>query len=198
MLVRVDERDHERVYVYVYVYDCDYVEEREVSFGGGSGMKGFGGGGGEIPSVSLNLTALMDILSNLLFFLLAAYTAQSLEVKQKPDLQLPVSSSQLSVKPSLTLFVGQNDIQLGGESVAAVRGAEIVGVGADDDRVATLFDKLRAIKDARAAAGRADAPDADVVLLLADKATDSAVIMKVLKTAGLAGFVNVRFGVLSP
>jgi biopolymer transport protein ExbD len=169
--------------------------------GGGSGLRGFGGGGaggGEIPSVSLNLTALMDILSNLLFFLLAAYTAQSLEVKQKADLQLPVSSSQLSVKPSLTLFVGQNDIQLGGETVVGLRGTEILGPVEDEDRIVPLFDKLRGIKDARAAAGRADAPEADVVLLLADKATDSSVIMKVLKTAGLAGFVNVRFGVLSP
>ena len=34
-----------------------------------------GGGGGGGGSISLNLTALMDILSNLLFFLLASYSA---------------------------------------------------------------------------------------------------------------------------
>ena len=38
-------------------------------FGGGAG-----GEGGAMASVALNLTALMDILSNLLFFLLASYT----------------------------------------------------------------------------------------------------------------------------
>ena len=64
---------------------------------GGAGVKGFGGSGSEIQGVSLNLTALMDILSNLLFFLMASYTAQSLEVKQKADLHLPISSSQLSI-----------------------------------------------------------------------------------------------------
>ena len=168
---------------------------------GGSGMKGFGGGGGEIPSVSLNMTALMDILSNLLFFLLASYTAQSLEVKQKADLQLPISSSQLSVKPSLTLFIGQKEIALGNEVVVGVAGDKILGtVGGegDEDRIVALYDKLRGVKEARIAAGRGDAPESDVILLLADKGTDSSVVMKVLKTAGLAGFVNVRFGVLSP
>ena len=163
-------------------------------------MKGFAGGGGEIQGVSLNLTALMDILSNLLFFLLASYTAQSLEVKQKDDLQLPVSSSQLSVKPSLTLLVGQNDIMLGNDLVVGIKGDKVLGaMGTDDeDKIVALYDKLRAVKDARVAAGRGDAPESDVILLLADKNTDSSVVMKVLKTAGLAGFVNVRFGVLSP
>ena len=153
-----------------------------------------------IEQVDLNLTALMDILSNLLFFLLAAYTAQSLEVKQKPDLQLPLSSSQLSVKPSLTLMVGQHDIHLGADYVCAIEGDKVVAPASadDDERIAPLYDKLHAIKEARTAAGRADAPDADVVLLLADKTTDSTVVMRVLKTAGQAGFVNVRFGVLSP
>ena len=171
-------------------------------FHGGGGALASAGHGGEIPSVTLNLTALMDILSNLLFFLLAAYTAQSLEVKQKPDLQLPLSSSQLSVKPTLTLMVGQNDIHLGADYVCAVSGDKVqvppAAAGEDEDNIPPLYDRLRAVKDARTAAGRADAPDADVVLLLADKATDSTVVMRVLKTAGLAGFVNVRFGVLSP
>jgi len=34
-------------------------------------------------------------------------------------------------------------------------------------------------------------------LLLADKDTDTDVVSKVLKTAGQAGFVNVRFGVIA-
>ena len=36
-----------------------------------------------------------------------------------------------------------------------------------------------------------------VGLLLADQDTDSDVVTKVLKTAGYAGFVNVRFGVIA-
>jgi biopolymer transport protein ExbD len=42
-----------------------------------------------------------------------------------------------------------------------------------------------------------DLPGQDVVLLLADRNTDSGIITKVMKTAGMAGFVNVKFGVIS-
>jgi biopolymer transport protein ExbD len=165
---------------------------------GGAGMKGFGGDGGEIPSVSLNLTALMDILSNLLFFLLAAYTVQSAEVKQKADLSLPVSSSQLSLKPSLTVLVSRTRIEVAGEPVVAVEGDKIAGTVEDDDRIVPLYDKLDQIRSARKAAGRDEGAESDVILLMADRDTDSSVITKVLKTAGTAGFVNVRFGVLPP
>ena len=57
-------------------------------FGGSSG-----GGGTAIPA--LNLTALMDILSNLLFFLLAAYAAQATEVENKAEMRLPASPSRI-------------------------------------------------------------------------------------------------------
>lgn len=167
-------------------------------FGGGSGMKGFSNDGGEIQTVSLNLTALMDILSNLLFFLLAAYTAQSLEVKTKPDLQLPVSSSQLSLKPTLTLQVSRSRIEVGSEPIVAIAGDKVMAEISDDDSIIPLYEKLRDIKEKRKAAGRDDGPEADVILLLADRDADSGVITKVLKSAGMAGFVNVRFGVLPP
>jgi hypothetical protein len=52
------------------------------------------------------------------------------------------------------------------------------------------------IKERRAQAGREQAGEASGILHLADKDTDSDVVSKVLKTAGRAGFVNVRFGVI--
>ena len=98
--------------------------------------------------------------------------------------------------------MGQNDIQLGSDFIVGIKGDKVLAPppapGDDEDKIVPLFDKLRGVKEARIAAGRGDAAEGDVVLLLADKSTDSSVIMKVLKTAGLAGFVNVRFGVLSP
>ena len=168
-------------------------------FSGGHGLKGFGGGAGDgIQGVSLNLTALMDILSNLLFFLMASYAAQSAEVKEKLDMQLPVSSSQLGVEPGLSVAITPTEIKVAGESVAGVSGDKIVGPVEEEDKVVGVYEALRKIHDRRVAAGRGEAPNSDVVLVLADRATDSAVLMKVLKTAGMAGFVSVRFGVLPP
>jgi biopolymer transport protein ExbD len=163
---------------------------------GGHG-KGFGGGDGDAGSVSLNLTALMDILSNLLFFLLASYTAQALEVEQKADLHLPSSTSQAKLTPNLTIRVTTHDIKAADVPVAKVENSKIVGSPEEGDKIVALYDRLSSIRKMRQAAGKDDLQDADVVLLLADRATDAILITKVLKTCGMAGFVNVRFGVIS-
>jgi biopolymer transport protein ExbD len=160
-------------------------------FGGGSG------GGGEAASLALNLTALMDILSNLLFFLLASYTAQSVEIEGRNGLKLPSSSSQLTLTPQLTITVTSSRMDVSGVPVANIEHGSVVGELDADGRIAPLFERLRNVKLTRTAAGRADLADGDLVLLLADKGTDAKTITSVLKTAGHAGFINVRFGVIA-
>ena len=83
-------------------------------FGGHKGAFGGGGGEGGEAALSLNLTALMDILSNLLFFLLASYTAQSVEVEGHAGLKLPSSTSQVALNPQITVTVTETAIDVGG------------------------------------------------------------------------------------
>jgi biopolymer transport protein ExbD len=161
-------------------------------FGGKSG-----GGGEGMSSIALNLTALMDILSNLLFFLLASYTSQSVELEGRSTLKLPASTSQLSLTPQVTITVAQDHIDVGGISVSGIKNGLLVDPLDKDGKIAPLFDRLRSQKAARETAGRADLADAALILLLADRGTDSQTITQVLKTAGYAGFYNVRFGVIS-
>jgi len=154
-------------------------------------------GGGGTASVALNLTALMDILSNLLFFLLAAYTAQSVEVDGKAGLKLPASSSQLALTPQVTITVTKTAIDVSGVPVANVAEGAIVGDLDANGRIGPLFERLKNVRVSREAAGRGDLGESDLVLLLADKETDARTISTVLRTAGYAGFYNVRFGVVS-
>jgi biopolymer transport protein ExbD len=161
-------------------------------FGGG-----VGGGGGGMASVALNLTALMDILSNLLFFLLASYTSQSVELEGSQGLKLPASTSQLSLTPQVTITVTDSHIDVQGIAVGNIQHGMIVEPLDKDGRIGPLFDRLRSLKVSREGAGRGDLADAGLVLLLADRGTDSITITGVLKTAGMAGFYNVRFGVIS-
>jgi biopolymer transport protein ExbD len=162
-------------------------------FGGGGG----GGGGGGDASTALNLTALMDILSNLLFFLLASYTAQSVEVEGKPGLKLPSSTSQLTLTPQVTITVTSSAIDVSGVPVANVANGNVTSDLDSSGRIGPLYERLRNVKVSREAAGRADLADSDLVLLLADKGTQSKTITTVLRTAGYAGFVNVKFGVIA-
>lgn len=162
-------------------------------FGGGSG---FGAGGGPPQQVSLNLTALMDILSNLLFFLLASYTTQALEVEIQKGVVLPVSSSQLNPSPDLPVAITRSDIQVANVPVVALD-AKGGLQGLDTDKIPALFERLESVRHSREAAGEQTPPGGDIVLILADRGTDSALLIRVLKTAAMAGFANARFGVLA-
>jgi len=159
----------------------------------------FGGASGHqsTPVVALNLTALMDILSNLLFFLLAAYAAQATEVENKEEIRLPSSSSQVRLQLQLTISITQQFIQVADAPVTSIQKGHLVEPADEDGVIESLYNKLVSIKERRAEAGREQAGEASGILLLADKDTDSDVITKVLKTAGRAGFVNVRFGVIA-
>jgi hypothetical protein len=81
--------------------------------------------------------------------------------------------------------------------VGNIQNGQIVEPLDKDGNVHALYDRLGKAKESRQAAGRADVADGALVLLLADRGTDSETITRVLKTAGRAGFYNVRFGVIS-
>jgi biopolymer transport protein ExbD len=163
---------------------------------GGSGMGG-GGGGGGAESTALNLTALMDILSNLLFFLLASYTAQSVDVDGKAGFKLPASTSELTLTPQVTVTITRSAIDVSGVPVANITDGALDGPVDAKGNIAPLYDRLRNVKLSRESAGRGDLAESDLILLLADKGTESKTITTVLRTAGYAGFVNVRFGVIA-
>ncbi|MCC6809067.1 MAG: biopolymer transporter ExbD [Deltaproteobacteria bacterium] len=161
------------------------------------GKGGKFGGGEPDPSVNLNLTALMDILSNLLFFLLASYSTQSVELAQKPDMKLPDSSSQVKIEKELTLTLTTKELLVADVPVATITDGKIGGIADDTQKIDALFERLRSVKATRAAAGQDDLPGSDTIMLLADKGTDSTQIARILKTAAAAGFVKARFGVVA-
>lgn len=146
--------------------------------------------------IFLNLTALMDILSNLLFFLLASYSTQDAEIKQKQIIELPASSSELALVQNLTVTVTTSQILVSGLPVADIDNGEVKGSPVENGKIVGLYDKLAAAKANRKAAGQDGMPGADMVLLLADKSLDSTLITDILKTTAMAGFPNVRFGVV--
>lgn len=161
-------------------------------------MSAFGsskfGSGGDSGWVTLNLTALMDILSNLLFFLLASYNTQALELEANPKLTLPGSSSTTNVQKALEVKVTTEKVSVAGVPLADVKENAVVGKSDKDDTHPGIVKALKSLKGQRASK---DIPDPEMLLLLADRNTDSTVIATVLKSAGTAGFVNVKFGVIS-
>ena len=63
-------------------------------------------GGGCDGVTAFDLTALMDILSNIIFFLMASFGAQTLELTSASKVVLPASTSELALKMSISVAVG--------------------------------------------------------------------------------------------
>ena len=66
------------------------------------------------------MTSLIDILTLLLVFLIQSFNAEGTLVTQSPDLELPVSSSNKSPAPSLTIEVTRTDVEAEGQKLAAI------------------------------------------------------------------------------
>ena len=98
-----------------------------MSGGGGGGEEEDGGGGGnvfgeeQLQGVELNLTALMDILSNLLFFLLAAFGAT---IVMGINASVPVQSSSSNLADTSQSVTAGVSIEKGGFDVSVLGSAQ--------------------------------------------------------------------------
>ena len=162
---------------------------KKSGFGGGSG-----GGGDEIGNVSLNMTALMDILSNLLFFLLASYAASNTEIKGADNMQLPVSSSETEATMSILVRITLEQVEVEGKQIVKIKDGQPQGRN-DGDKIVPLYDELLKV-GIQGKKGVKMTEENTVLLVLADKRADYELVSKVLKTAGYAGYPNFRFAVM--
>lgn len=149
---------------------------------------------GDAP-ISLNMTALMDILSNLLFFLLASYAVSNTEIKGAEDMQLPSSTSEAQAEVSILVRVTLDVIEVEGKPIVKLDNGKLPPQYFVDDKVTPLF-KMLELYAKNGKKGVKMSEENTVLLVLADKRADFDLVSKVLKTSGYAGFPNFRFAVL--
>ena len=152
------------------------------------------GDAGDQP-ISLNMTALMDILSNLLFFLLASYAVSNTEIKGAEDMQLPSSTSEAQAEVSILVRVTLDVIEVEGKPIVKLENGKLPASYFAEDRITPLF-KMLELYAKNGKKGVKMSEDNTVLLVLADKRADFDLVSKVLKTSGYAGFPNFRFAVL--
>ncbi len=155
-------------------------------------MSGGGEGGGDLD-VNLNLTALLDVISNLLFFLMFSFAAQQSAIELEGELNLPVSSAELPPKKALNVFIGKSELRVEKEVVATIKGGKIVG--AAEGRIEPFYKRLVAMRQQRVA-GKEAGEDDDVLLVSCDKEAPYALLKQILLTGAEAGFPKFRMAVL--
>lgn len=142
----------------------------------------------------INLTALMDILSNIIFFLMASFGAQTLELTSASQVQLPSSTSELSLKMSINVAVGLEELFVEDEPVGKLKSGKLLGL--DEKRFhPKLEETLKRVRAQRLAKNERPKDEDQVVLFIADKRLKYETIDRVMKTCARAGFTKFRFAV---
>ncbi|MCB9648086.1 MAG: biopolymer transporter ExbD [Deltaproteobacteria bacterium] len=142
----------------------------------------------------INLTALMDILSNIIFFLMASFGAQTLELTSASKVQLPSSTSELTLKMSISVAVGMEEMFVEDEPVGRLDKGALVGL--DEARFhPRLEETLKRVRAERLAKNEQKKDADEVILFIADRRLEFNTIDRVMKTCARAGFTKFRFAV---
>jgi biopolymer transport protein ExbD len=155
-----------------------------------------GGGEGGEYEVNINLTALLDVLTNLLFFLMMGAAAQSATVQLEGGFELPNSSSDQPMTKTLQVTIGRRDLRVEKEPIIEVRDGHVAGKSDNVGRIDVLYNRLQAFKNSQPPPGKKKPEDADVILLFCDKDAPYALMHQVMTTAAEAGYVKFRMAVL--
>jgi biopolymer transport protein ExbD len=145
--------------------------------------------------VPLNLVALIDILTNILFFLLVSYASQELQLQQAQKVKLPSSYIQQQLKMATMVSLSENELKVEQVTVAKVASSKI-DAPMEGDKIVPLYNKLNTLRAMRRSATRGPSENDDVILLLCDKQIPFAMLSKVLRTSAMAGYPNFRFAVM--
>jgi biopolymer transport protein ExbD len=150
--------------------------------------------GAPASPLSVNLTALMDILSNIIFFLLASFGAQTLQLTSSNKVKLPSSTSELALKMSISVAVGLEEVFVEDEPIAKLKDGQILGLDADRF-LPKLEETLKRVRAQKLAKNERPTDEDDIVLFIADKRLKFDTIDRVMKTCAKTGFTKFRFAV---
>ena len=156
---------------------------------------------GEIKE--LNITAMMDMMTILLVFLLKSYSASSLSINLSDELKLPASTSQVQPQDNISVTISLGEVAVNDrKAVGAENGIIPAGYKeegkADGFYIGAIYDALKKEVDKQKyiAQYNAKAPFTGRVNIIADKRVPYRTLMEVLYTAGQAELGEYKFMVL--
>ncbi|RKH65946.1 ExbD/TolR family protein [Corallococcus aberystwythensis] len=146
----------------------------------------------------LNITAMMDMMTIILVFLLKSFASSSAAITASEDVRPPVSSTRATPKDTVAITITPKNILVGDREVvrlkdgripeAQLQGRLVLGLDAQLKKEVT---KLKYIADHNPAA-----PFSHELSVIADKMVPYDLLLTVLYTAGENELQNYRFIVL--
>lgn len=141
-------------------------------------------------SFTLNITSMTDMFTILLVFLLQSFAAGEVQIDPAQGVRLPSSNTEKNPINGVKLSISPTELKFDQTVVAKVQNNQ-VEAGAidssDSNFIKPLFDQLEAFnkKDPKLA-------KTGKVLLQADESLPYSTIRKIMYTASMAGFPNVK------
>ena len=151
----------------------------------------------------LNITAMMDMMTIILVFLLKSYQASTINVTMTADLTVPQSTTQLQPQDNIGLSISMKEVLVGERRVVEIQNGIIPaavkeGGKADSFYVGAVYDALKKEVDKQKyiAQFNKNAPFTGRVNVVADKKVPYRTLMEVLYTAGQAELGEYKFMVM--
>jgi biopolymer transport protein ExbD len=156
---------------------------------------------GEIKE--LNITAMMDMMTIILVFLLKSYSASSLAVNLSDELKLPASSTQVKPQDNINVTISLREVTVNDRAAVRVENGAIPAGDKEQGRadafyVGAIYDALKKEVDKQKyiAQYNPSAPFTGRVNVIADRRIPYRTLMEVLYTAGQAELGEYKFMVL--
>jgi biopolymer transport protein TolR len=138
--------------------------------------------------MDMNLVALIDVFTILIFFLLSSSGVETLISPKAVD--LPIADVEKDPEPAVLLVVSGDDILVDGRRVASVAEVEKAAI----DVIPALEAELKLLGQ-RTAVLDANKADQQAITIMADRQMPYSVLRKLMVSCARASFADVRFAV---
>ncbi len=150
----------------------------------------------------LNLTAMMDMMTIILVFLIKNYATTPESVTLSDELAPPRSTSKIPMDTAVTVTITKTSLLVDDKKVAVVKAAtwsvDDENVDAKTPTINPLAESLdKRVADLKAIENKGGAPFEGKIMIVADQDVTYEMLMRVLYTAGLAQFSQYKLVVRS-
>jgi len=139
---------------------------------------------------TLSLVALMDMFTNLVFFLLASQGATQIAEPRK-EIALPDSYVEEKARPSVVIMVSETTVLVEGAPLASIDEVRAT----QEDSIPSIRRRLMEIKAKAIGLNAQTKEQSDEVTILADKALPFKVMKKLMSTCASAGYSKISLAV---
>ncbi len=141
---------------------------------------------------ALNITSMTDMFTIMLVFLLQSYSTADVQITPEKDIRLPQSTTMSNPTEAIKISLSANALKIDQTTIADIKNAEFLPQDLEDkdtNFIKPLFNELDKL-------AKAEAQPAHIkegrILLQADRNLPYATLRKVMYTASMAGFPQLK------